>query len=56
MLTTIQNESPFGSDLAVPVFHGRLPLRRFLAKTVKVNKIAMKKLLKKLSFGVDFKL
>ena len=32
------------------------PLIRFLAKTVRVNKIAMKKLLKNLSFGVGVKL
>ena len=34
----------------------RVPLSRLLAKTLRVNKIAMKSLLKNLSFGVDFKL
>ena len=32
------------------------PLRRFLAKTLRVIKIVMKKFLKNLLFGVDFKL
>ena len=35
----------------------RFPLSRFLAKTLRVNKIAMKSFSEKnLSFGVDFKL
>ena len=39
------------------VFLRRYPLSRFLVKTLRVNKIAMKSFLKKnLSFGVDFKL
>ena len=38
------------------VFLRRFPLSRFLAKTLRVNKIAMKSFSKYLSFGVDFKL
>ena len=38
------------------VFVRRFPLSRFLAKTLRVNKIAMKSFSKNLSFGVDFKL
>ena len=38
------------------VFFPRFPLSRFLAKTLRVNKIAMKNFSKNLSFGVDFKL
>ena len=38
------------------VFLRRFPLSRFLAKTLRVNKIAMKSFSKNLSFGVDFKL
>ena len=38
------------------VFLRRFPLSRFLAKTLRVNKIAMKNFSKNLSFGVDFKL
>ena len=38
------------------IFLRRLPLSRFLAKTLRVNKTAMKKFLKTLSFGVDVKL
>ena len=34
----------------------KVPLSRFLAKTLRVNKRAMKKFLKNLSFGVDVKL
>ena len=37
-------------------FFWRFPLSRFLAKTLGVNKIAMKSFTKHLSFGVDFKL
>ena len=38
------------------VYLRRFPLTRFLAKTLKVNKIAMKSFSKNLSFGVNFKL
>ena len=38
------------------VFLRRFSLSRFLAKSLRVNKIAMKGFSKKLSFGVDFKL
>ena len=38
------------------VFLRRFPLSTFLAKTLRVNKIAMKSFSKNLSFGVDFKL
>ena len=38
------------------IFLRRFPLSRFLSKTLKVNKPAMKKFLKNLSFGVDVKL
>ena len=38
------------------VFLRHFPLSRFLAKTLRVNKIAIKSFSKKLSFGVDFKL
>ena len=38
------------------VFLWRFPFSRFLAKTLRVNKIAMKSFSKNLSFGVDFKL
>ena len=38
------------------IFLRRFPLSRFLAKTLKANKIAMKSFSKYLSFGVDFKL
>ena len=38
------------------IFLRRLPLSRFLAKTLRVNKIAMKTFTKNLSFGIDFKL
>ena len=34
----------------------RHPLSRFLAKTLKVNKIPMKSFSKNLLFGIDFKL
>ena len=34
----------------------RIPFSRFLAKTLRVNKPAMKKFLKILSFGIDVKL
>ena len=37
-------------------FLRRLPLSRFLAKILRVDKIAMKSFSKNLSFGVDFKL
>ena len=37
------------------VFLRRFALSRFLAKTLRVNKIAMKSFSKNLSFGVDFK-
>ena len=43
-----------GGDLKILL--RRLSLGRFLAKTLRVNKIAMKSFLKNLSFGVDFKL
>ena len=38
------------------VFLRRFPLSRFLAKTLRINKIAIKSFSKNLSFGVDFKL
>ena len=38
------------------VIFRRFPLSRFLAKTLRVNKIAMKSFSKNLSFAVDFKL
>ena len=38
------------------IFLRRLPLSRLMAKTLRVNKAAMKKILKNLSFGVDVKL
>ena len=38
------------------IFLRRLPLSRFLSKTLNVNKIATKSFSKNLSFGVDFKL
>ena len=38
------------------IFLRFLPLSRFLAKTLRVNKPAMKKFLENLSFGVDIKL
>ena len=38
------------------IFLRRLPLNRFLAKTLRLNKIAMKKFLKNLSFGINVKL
>ena len=38
------------------VFLWRFPLSRFLAKILRVNKIAVKSFSKNLSFGVDFKL
>ena len=37
-------------------FLRRLPLSRFLAKTLRVNRIAMQNLLNNMSFEVDFKL
>ena len=36
-------------------FFQRLPLSRFLAKPLRVNKICHEKPLKNMSFGVDFK-
>ena len=36
------------------VFLWRFPLNRFLAKTLRVNKNCYEKLLKNLSFGIDF--
>ena len=38
------------------IFLQRLLLSRFRAKTLRVNKPVMKKVLKNLSFGVDIKL
>ena len=38
------------------IFLRRLPLSRFLAKPLKVNKSAMKEFLKNLTFEVDVKL
>ena len=38
------------------IFLRRLPLGSFLPKILRVHKIAMKKRLKNLSFGVDFEL
>ena len=38
------------------IFLWRLPFSIFLAKTLRINKIAMKSFSKNLSFGVDFKL
>ena len=35
------------------IFRQRLPLSIFMAKTLRVNKIAMKSFSKNLSFGVD---
>ena len=38
------------------IFLRRFPLSRFLAKTLRVNKNAMKSFPKNFSFGFDFKL
>ena len=38
------------------IFLQRFPLSRYVAKTLRVNKISMKSFSKILSFGVDFKL
>ena len=43
-------------DLETPYSGCPLALSRFLAKTLRVNKIAMKSFSKNLSFGIDFKL